>query len=910
MADEEKNISTPSAKTDSVQASASRPEPAVSQEEPQDRRSWFRPRSHRPNFVLGVALTVIKLVFVVALVAIVAGFGSVVGVANAYLESTPELDTHKIEDQNLSSYIYDGNGNLLATYTGSENRDWAYLENVPENLQNAIIAVEDVRFYDHNGVDFRRLVGAFASNLSSSKVEGGSTLTQQLVKNRLLTNERSYKRKLQEAYLALQLENKYSKDEILEWYLNTIPLGGTVYGVKTAAKDYFGKELGDLTLKETVCIAAITQSTTKFNPRRATYSFPENLPYLIDRMNIVAERMLWAGMISQEEYESAYVPADQYLDSSSYTDAEGNKHLVLKDGFLDQWKAEMNILEESPANTMYRYPHFVEYVINQVQTFMLRKQGLEDTPENRKKVELEMRQGGYKIYATIDPAVQEIVQSTVANWDDYPAFKRGVEKVVTTTDSAGNPVEVVQPQCAAVVVDNRDEYDGYLRAIIGARTEPTQALTFNRAYMGQMQIGSSIKPLAVYGPAFNEGYGLASSVANIQEPITGWPVTKTDPGYPQTSKGTPGPVSLRQAIVKSLNIAAARTLADYVTVDVSASYLQKLGVDDSHIDRTLVGEALGASPITPIEVAGGYATIARGGEYVEPISFTRVEDSDGNIVIDAEAERKRNPAFSRGSCWMLTQALTDAVDHGTGTRAKLSGMTTAGKTGTVVDNKGTFFAGYTPYYTSSLWIGHDNFQPFSSGSGGGVAAPLWRTYMEAIHVGLEDKPILDYGPEEAGLVEVRLCEISNKLPRSSCSTNTDWLPAEFVPTERCSSHSYGGEVSIQRQKFCSMTGLLATPYCPNTYYVDDDELGDAVLEYCGVHKAPETSAVPAPTQTEAYVEPAAATAEPTQAPATQKPAPATPRPTPEPTPRPTPEPTPPPATQEPVEPPEPVVVIE
>lgn len=823
--------------SDTAQPQASNPSPAPKAARP----SAFKPREKKPNFVLSVVLTVIKLVFVVVLVAIVAGFGSVIGVANAYLESTPELDTHKIEDQSLTSYIYDEQGNLLATYTGSENRDWTYLEEVPENLQNAVIAVEDIRFYDHNGVDFRRLVGAFASNLSSSKVEGGSTITQQLIKNRLLTNERSYKRKLQEAYLAMQLENKYSKDDILEWYLNTIPLGGTVYGVKTAAKDYFGKSLDQLNLKEIVCIAAITQSTTKFNPRRATYSFPENLPYLIDRMNIVAERMLWADMISQEEYDTAYIPAEEYLDDSSYTDAEGTKHLVLKDGFLEKWTAEMQILPESPANTMYRYPHFVEYVIDQVQTFLLRKEGLEDNTENRRKVELEMRQGGYKIYATIDPVVQEAVQTTIAEWDNYPAFKRGVPKVIESVDDAGNPIEIEQPQCAAVVVDNREGCDGYLRAIIGSRTEPDQALTFNRAYMGQMQIGSSIKPLAVYGPAFNEGYGVASSVANTQTPITGWPVTKTDPGYPQTSKGTPGPVSLRQAIVKSLNIAAARTLADYVGIDTSAAYLQKLGVDESHIDRTLVGLALGASPITPIEVAGGYATIARGGEYVEPISFTRVEDNNGNIVIDAVAERKRNPAFSAGSCWMLTEALKDAVDHGTGTNAKISGMTTAGKTGTVVDNKGTFFAGFTPYYTSSLWIGHDNFQPFSSGSGGGVAAPLWRTYMTKIHEGLEDKDILDYGPEEAGLVQVKLCEISNMLPRGGCSTNTDWLPAEFVPTEKCSSHSYSVERATRGQRFCSESGMLATPYCPNTFYVDEDDLEPGEYSYCTEHTASESS---------------------------------------------------------------------
>ena len=203
--------------------------------------------------------------------------------------------------------------NYLATYTGLENREWANLEEIPKDLQNAVIAVEDIRFYQHNGVDFRRLLGSFISNLTSSSTQGGSTITQQLVKNELLTNERSYKRKLQEAYLAMELEQTYSKDEILEAYLNAIPLGGTVYGVKAAAKDYFGKELSDLTLRQMICIASITQNPTKYNPRRSTYTVTENLPALINRMNIVAERMYWSGYITEEQYNEVYVPAKEYL---------------------------------------------------------------------------------------------------------------------------------------------------------------------------------------------------------------------------------------------------------------------------------------------------------------------------------------------------------------------------------------------------------------------------------------------------------------------------------------------------------------------------------------------------------------------------------------------------------------------
>jgi penicillin-binding protein 1A len=378
--------------------------------------------------------------FVAIIVFVAAGFGSVIGVAEAYLETTPELDTGKIEEPDLTSYIYDQQGNLLATYSGPENRDWASIDEIPKDLQNAVIAVEDIRFWTHDGIDIRRLAGAFVSNLSSSKVEGGSTITQQLIKNKLLSNEKSYKRKLQEAFLATELERKYTKDEILEAYLNSIPLGGRVYGVKTAAKDYFGKEMSQLTLKEMVCIAAITQSTTKFNPRRATYTNPDDLPYLINRMNIITERMLWNSMITEEQYEETYIPAEEYLsDESVLDDEDGGRELILAPGYLEKWKAEMKILEESPANTIYKYPHFVEYVIKDVQDFMLEKQGLEDTSENRLAVDREMRAGGYKIYATIDTKIQDTVQTTLEEWDQYPDFKKQSDSVTIERTATETP---------------------------------------------------------------------------------------------------------------------------------------------------------------------------------------------------------------------------------------------------------------------------------------------------------------------------------------------------------------------------------------------------------------------------------------------------------------------------------------
>ncbi len=713
--------------------------------------SLFVTRTKRPNFVLGVLLTAFKIGVVAVFVVVAIGAGLVSGLANAYLESTPELDVGKIEDQALSSYIYDQDGTLLATYTGSENRDWATLDEIPEDLQNAFIAVEDIRFYSHNGVDLKRIMGALVSNLTSSSVEGGSTITQQVVKNSLLSSERSYKRKLQEAYLSIELEKKYTKDQILEAYLNTIPLGGTVYGVKAAAKDYFGKELSELNLKEMVCLAAVTQYPHAYNPRRATYVAPENLGDLQNRMNIVTERMYAAGFITKEQYDETFVPKSVW-DSPDY---------------IDQWKSEMNILESSPANELYQYPHFVEYVIYNVETMFLRKYEMDDTPQNRATIENEIRSNGYKIYATVDEEIQNTVQSTISEWDNYPSFESEEDNYIIQTDGS----ETIQPQAASVVIDNET---GYIVAMIGSRDTPTSKKTLNRAYDAPNPVGSAIKPLTVYGPAFDMGLSAAMPIANVPVAIEGW---DSDTGYPTTSQGTPGPVSLRQGLVSSLNIVAARTLMDYVGLSNAASYLEKLDVDMDNVSETGVGLAMGQSGLTALEMAGGYACIANGGYYREPVAFTKVEDKDGNIIMNADDYRHQYQVYDESTAWLLIDILEDGVDHGTSTRAQIEGITVAGKTGTVVDNRGVFFAGITGYYTSTLWVGHDNYKSFVSGiAASNTSAPLWQSYMSKIYEekGLGDKPINEITAEEAGLKEVTVDAIMGGAPVDGVPSNTDW----------------------------------------------------------------------------------------------------------------------------------------
>ena len=250
--------------------------------------SLFKPRDRQPNYILSVLCTTVALLLVVMLVMGMGGFGLVMGVAKAYYDTTPELDVEKIETQNLTSFIYDCNGDLITAYRGSENRIWANFDEIPDQLAKAFVAVEDARFYTHNGIDIKGIIRAAYVGISNgfhftegastitqqllknNSTQGGSTITQQLVKNKLLSTEQSYKRKIQEAYLSVELEKKYSKDQILEWYLNTIQLDESNYGVKAAAKDYYDKDLSELTLRECASLAAITRNPTKYNPRRVS----------------------------------------------------------------------------------------------------------------------------------------------------------------------------------------------------------------------------------------------------------------------------------------------------------------------------------------------------------------------------------------------------------------------------------------------------------------------------------------------------------------------------------------------------------------------------------------------------------------------------------------------------------------
>ncbi len=765
----------------------------------------FTDRTRKRPFILSVLFTTIRFIALGVVLAGFAGLGAAIGLAKAYIDTTPTLDRAQLTKSDRTSYLYDMNGKLITTIADVEYRDWVDIDQIPETLQNAFIAIEDVRFYKHGGVDIKRLFSVALEVLGNNNAAGGSTITQQLIKNKILGKERTYKRKIQEAYLSVELEKEISKKEILEAYLNDIHLGEANYGVKTAAKDYFGKELNQLTVRESAMLAGLTRNPYYYNPRKNKYKRdPVYWTYTNDRTDTVLGRMYEAGFITLEQYREALAE-------------------------------DVNIVEVSQQTQMYDMPYFVEYAIRDVVTHILAQRGLTDA--DRSAVENELRTGGYSIYTTVDPKIQHTVQDTLSTWTKYPGLADPSKNMVVETNSDGSVIETVEPQASAVVVDY---HTGELRAVVGGRDSPNIRKGFNRAYQSYMEVGSSIKPLAVYGPALDAGASPASIIANVPAPIEGWGGERGYPGIGDTKYI--GPITMRQGIVSSLNVVAARTLYEKVWPEVSAKYLEKLGANMSKVNVDGPGLALGTSGFTTIQMAAAYGAIADGGEYREPLSFTRVVDSSGKVILDAEAIREKHQVFKPSTAYLLIDMLSDAVDHGTGTAAKIPGMTVAGKTGTNADYASVYFAGMTPYYTASVWVGHDNPVNVLKGkaTGGTYAAPLWQAFMAKIHQGLPNKDIMDVSSSQLGLVKKTVCSVSGKLATDACYADTaghkpvtDWFLEQDVPTDFCDIHA---AVAI-----CTESGQIATSYCPTekvvsgavvlvrpgTYY---DQFTDEVLK--------------------------------------------------------------------------------
>lgn len=596
---------------------------------------------------------------------------------------TEDIDV-SLSDYQLSesSIIYcetsAGEYKELATLHGSENRIWVDLEDIPDYLVKALVAIEDHRFYEHKGVDWYRTVGAMFTMLTGGDDSfGGSTITQQLIKNLTGNKEVTVQRKLIEIFQALEFEKKYDKDEMVEWYLNAVYFGEGCDGIYTAAQKYFGKEPSQLTLAESASIVGIVNLPTYYSP---FYSEENNK----ERQETVLRRMYELGYISYDEYEEAK-----------------NEQLVFTRS--DNEVADQEI-----------YSYYVEAVIKDVTEDLMEQKGIsQDTARQL------LYNGGYRVYSCLDPYIQECVDNVYLDVENFPKPYRANDQ---------------QLQSAMVIMD---PYTGEVVAMSGGVGEKTGNLVLNRATDALRAPGSSFKPLAVYAPAIELGLITPSTLVNdapreeVEMSQNQWYPNNSDFKYR-------GIIDIATGVRLSLNTVAAQVL-DKLGLDASTNFLKnKLGItslvpDDYNYASLALGEL--TNGISVLEMAQAYCTFDNSGIFTEARTYSRVTDAAGNIVLDNQP--KTHVAMKSSTATNITSLLFSAANYGTGSESIFSGQAIAGKTGTSSYNWNRWFAGYTPYYVGVVWTGFD--QPEQMYVYGNPAAQVWRRVMQQVHAGLEYK---------------------------------------------------------------------------------------------------------------------------------------------------------------------------
>ncbi|SKA79588.1 penicillin-binding protein 1A [Caloramator quimbayensis] len=724
-----------------------------------------RRRKKQKKKSTGIGKKILVTILILFLLIGAAGIGAVVAV----VKSAPAINTDIISNLKQSSKIYDMNGNYIEDFSGSENRNIVPLKQIPKNLQLAFVAIEDERFYVHHGVDIKRIFGALWYDIKTmSKAQGASTITQQLIKNYALSPEKNFTRKLQEAYLAIQLERQLSKDQILEAYLNTILLGNNTWGVQAASLLYFGKDVSQLNLPECALLAGITKNPSKYNP----YSKKnlENPKDLLDRQKTVLSKMLELGFISKEEYDSAI---NYKLTFQSKQEAMSMKY---------QW--------------------FIEPAIEQIAKDFAEKYNMTESEAKQR-----LRTGGYNLYLTIDPKIQDAAQSVIDNDKYYKGLR--LQKDLLNYSADGKSKAIIQPQAAAVIFDYKT---GQVRAIVGGRGTH-DLMSLNRATEVPRQPGSSIKPLAVYGPAIDSKIATAGTV--IEDSPMPLDFVKANKGWdPKNADGKfRGYVTIRDAIKHSINLVAVK-LQLQVGVNTSIDYLQ----NKFHIttikkdDKNTAALALGGMTegVTPFEMAAAYGVFGNQGIYSQPIMYTKVTDRNGDTVLEKTSEQSKS--LSPQAAYIMTDMLKGVVSGGTATSANLGSMPAAGKTGTASDYTNAWFCGFTPYYSGAVWMGHDQPKVKVGGLTSALSARLWGDIMRQVH---KDLPIVDFqAPSE--IVRSEICIDSGNAPTDICAQDQrgSRIRSELFidgtqPVELCEIHTTA-DIDIR-------TGKLATEDTPAEY---------------------------------------------------------------------------------------------
>ena len=663
-------------------------------------------------------------------------------------------------------------------FLDSENRIWADLDQIPKDLQKAVVAIEDKRFYTHKGVDWHGTARAIFSTIFGGSVQGGSTITQQLVKNVTGDNQNTVKRKVMEIYRAQEMEKRYEKDEILEAYLNEVYFGYSCYGVVTASLKYFNKDVSELSLAECASLIAITNNPSLYDPLQTDWGLENNRT----RQLLVLGAMLEQGKIDQAAYDAA--KEENVVFSNGYTILGGRvdvdtdkKDDTDADGGDEQPEDETKTATSSQS-------YFTDAVIEDVAAALVEKYGLTDsTNPVTGKVTTAFEQGvnmvygkGYKIYTTQNPEYQKIAEEVCTDTSNLPYTS-------TYTNSYGEK-ETEQLQVGMTIVD---PYTGYVVAMVGGAGAKEGARVWNWATSAR-QCGSAIKPISVYAPALDDG------TINGASSIDDYPVMVLNGSvYPKNANGRyKGLTPLHTAIARSTNTCAVRVVQEYGTSRSYDFMTNKLGFTTlTSQDAQQVGNmGLGGLDrgVTTEEMAAAFAAFANEGIYTAPRTFIRVEDADGNVILENEA--KASVTMKDTTAALMNSLLQEVVNGGTGYEGRISGMHVAGKTGTTNNDQDRYFVGYTPYYSCAVWVGYVHNQRIIAS--GNPAASMWQKVMSRIHADLADKDFFSC----SGLTYVKVCADSGLLATDNCAEDcrgsrvySALVAADNAPSAYCNMHT-------------------------------------------------------------------------------------------------------------------------
>lgn len=771
-------------------------------------------------------ITFLKTILIILLILIIGG-GLAFGLyANNLIKGLPDISEINISPTGFQTTVYDSNGSEIETLASSgANREYVTLDDIPDCVEHAFVAIEDSRFYEHNGIDIRGIIRAgFTGIINGGDFsQGASTITQQLLKNNYFTSwtsENTFKdkidRKIQEQYLAVQLEKVHSKDEILENYLNTINLGQNTLGVEAASERYFNKSVSNLTISEAAVIAGITQNPSKYNP----ITNPQNNA---TRREKVLKNMLDQGYITEGEYNEAlqddvydriqvanaqvtsssttsyFVDAltdqviDDLMEQKGYTESEA--YQLLYSGGLSIYSTQntdIQTIVDEEINNQDNYSSGVKYSFSYRLTVQKADGTFENYSEQTMLSYYQSANSNYSINFNSEEEAAAAIEAYKAEvMEDGDIIPEGGESIVYT----------LQPQTAMTIID---QSTGSVVALCGGRGDKTGSKTLNRATGITRQPGSTFKILAAYAPALDSG-GLTLATVQDDAPMTyanGTSLSNYDNNYR-------GFTTIREAIEDSINVVAVKTLTQIGT-GLGYEYVQDFGITTLESGDNNQALALGGitNGVTNLELAGAYATIANGGQYNKPSFYTKVVDHSGNVILD-NTENKSKQVLKETTAFLLTSAMQDVMTQGTGVRANPGNTAVAGKSGTTTKDRDTVFAGFTPYYTAVIWGGYDDNTPQTSTT---YSKNIWGAVMKRIHENLDYKDFT----VPSGIVQASVCKKSGKLalegvcdsdPRGSM-VYTEYFAEGTVPTESCDHHV--------RVNICNDSGQVASEYCTNT----------------------------------------------------------------------------------------------